>query len=280
MKLSDLDYNALKLCINLYLDNAFPNGVPETSFNYQLIERVKNAQDFDELFSIFKKEEPEEGKLKYSLQLGSYKYPYVKVVLQRCDDDEFGFLVDRHTEYMKAKTQSDYFEKELVIKNYTKDLKLKVENLWEQNDISTFREIVREQTEQETKKKSNMQIDKLGYSILLVEDDLDIGKLHKLKMELLGYDVTLAINGEDALTLLDKKNYDLMVLDLMMPTISGFEVIKRVADKIPIVVLSAISDKMTMQNCIKDGAVAFMIKPVTAEMLKEVLDKVIDKLNK
>lgn len=275
MKPETFDFEKLKKCIDIYLETAFPDGVPEDCFNAGLIKRVKAEKDFDGLFGCFKKEEPETGKIKYSLQLGSYKYPYIKIALMKSDSGEYGFLVDRHTEYMKAYSDSQYFERELEIKDYTKDLKTNVEQKWDENGIATYRELVRKQTELETKKKRDLIISKLGYSILLVEDDLDIGKLHKLKLELLGYDVFHAENGEIALLHLESRKFDIMLLDLMMPSISGFEVIKRVSNVIPIIVLSAISDKMTIESCLNDGAVAFIIKPVTSEVLKDTLNSVI-----
>jgi CheY-like chemotaxis protein len=250
--------------------------VPESCFNTRLINLVEQTNDVASLFSLFKKEEPETGKIRYTLQLGSGKYPFIKIAYQKSDKGDFGFLVDRHTEYMKAETSSETFNQEVDIKDYTKKLKMEIENKWEENNIPTYRNIVRQETEKENRKKRDLQISKLGLSVLLVEDDPDIGNLHKLKMELLGYDVTLAENGEVALELLKKKNFHVMVLDLMMPSISGFEVIKKVYDKIPIVVLSAISDKMTINTCLKDGAKAFLIKPVTSDVLDHTLKNVIE----
>ncbi len=275
MMLNKIKFETLKLCIDIYLNKAFPNGIPEKCFNTLLINTVNSKTDTESLFKTFKKEEPEQGKVRYTLQLGSEKYPFIKIAFMKSNKGEYGFLVDRHTEYMKAESDSQYYTQELDIKDYTKDLKKEIEDVWEKAGIPTFREIVRQETETENKKKQDLKIDKLGYSILLAEDDPDIANLHKLKMELLGYDVTLAENGEIALSLLEKGGFHIMVLDLMMPSISGFEVIKTAHDKIPIVVLSAISDKLTINNCLEDGAVEFLIKPVFSEILDETLKRVI-----
>ncbi len=275
MKPENINFKTLKDCIDIYLEQAFPNGVPDICFNSRLIETVKSKTNEKALFDTFKKEEPEQGKVRYTLQLGSEKYPFIKIALIRSNKGKYGFLVDRHTEYMKAESNSEFYSQELDIKDYTKHLKKNIEDAWDKHGVPTFRDIVRKETESEHRKKQDLKIEKLGYSILLAEDDPDIANLHKLKMELLGYDVAIAENGEITLDLLDKNKYDILVLDLMMPSISGFEVIKKVHDKIPIIVLSAISDSMTVNMCIEDGALEFLIKPVNSDVLNDTLKKVI-----
>jgi CheY-like chemotaxis protein len=275
MELDKIKYNILKQCIDIYLKEAFISGIPDSSFNSQLISRVLEQKDAKGIFGCFRKEFLDEGKIKYSLQLGSDKYPYIKIVLMDFHDDDYGFLVDRHTEYMRAQQESKFYNKEVEIKDYTKELKLNIEDKWQEAGIPTYRELVKIKTKEDSEKISGMKIDKTGTTVLLAEDDIDIAKLHTLKLELLGYDVEHAINGEVCINMHREKKYDVLLLDLMMPTVSGFEVIKRIGNQIPIVVLSAISDKMTVDNCINDGAKVFLVKPVTKESLKDAIDKAI-----
>jgi len=276
MKINDINYQTLKTSIEIYKKVAFPEGVPEDSFNYPLFEKVEKAVDFDSLFSCFKKEEPEKDKIKYSIQLGSLLYPCLKLVISKFNHNDYGFLVDRHTEYLSITSDSENFNKEVEIKQYTKNIKLKIEEEWEKKGIETFRKLVRVQTEKDTEKISSMDIKKLGYSIILVEDDDDIANLHKLEIEIHGYDVTIAKNGELALQLLEKKDFNAMVLDLMMPSISGFEVLKLCYNRLPVIVLSAIADKMTIENCMRDGAKAYLIKPTDATVIAETIKKAIE----
>ena len=275
MELKKIDYNILKKCVDIYLKEAFPNGVPANGFNTQVINKVLEQKDSKGIFSCFRKEFLDEGRIKYSLQLGSDKYPYIKIVLMDFHDEDYGFLVDRHTEYMRAQQESKFYNKEVEIKDYTKDLKMAIEDKWQEALIPTYRELVKQKTKEDSEKISGMKINKTGSVVLLAEDDIDIAKLHTLKLELLGYDVEHAINGEIALEMHAKKKYHVLLLDLMMPTVSGFEVIKRIGKEIPIVVLSAISDNMTIDNCLNDGAKVFLVKPVTKEGLKEAINKAI-----
>lgn len=81
-----------------------------------------------------------------------------------------------------------------------------------------------------------------GTEILLVEDEesLAVGLEFNLKEE--GYKVTLAGDGRRALELYENKNFDLIILDIMLPYINGFEVAKEVRERnpqLPILMLTA-----------------------------------------
>ena len=74
--------------------------------------------------------------------------------------------------------------------------------------------------------------------ILIVEDDVDIHNLIKNVLEKERYDVISAYSGTEAILLIEKKTPDLILLDLMLPGLSGEEIIKKV-NNIPIIVISA-----------------------------------------
>lgn len=96
--------------------------------------------------------------------------------------------------------------------------------------------------------------------ILIIEDDLSI---HNSLDELLkqeNYITYNAYSGSEALLLLEKNNFDLILLDLMLPGTSGEEIIKRVND-IPIIVLSAKVSCDDKVNCLLSGARDYITKP-------------------
>lgn len=106
--------------------------------------------------------------------------------------------------------------------------------------------------------------------ILIVEDDESI---HNVIEELLkenGYAVFNAYSGTEALLLLEKEKYDLILLDLMLPGITGEELLVKVKD-IPIIVLSAKISSDDKVNCLLSGANDYITKPFeTRELLARI----------
>lgn len=109
-------------------------------------------------------------------------------------------------------------------------------------------------------------------TILIVDDDVAIGNLEQLVLERVGYDVLRAYSGTEAVLLLKGKHPNLILLDLMLPGLSGEEVLDAVnAQGIPVIVVSAkaaVDDKV---NLLMGGAVDYMTKPFdTKELLARV----------
>ena len=102
--------------------------------------------------------------------------------------------------------------------------------------------------------------------ILIVEDDISI---HQLLEELLqneGYETYHAYSGTEALLLLEKEAYDLILLDLMLPALCGEEIIEKVQDT-PIIVLSAKSSLEDKVHCLLSGANDYLTKPFQGKEL-------------
>lgn len=103
--------------------------------------------------------------------------------------------------------------------------------------------------------------------ILVIEDDSDISGLIGTALTDSGYFVSYAYSGTEALLLLEKSNYDLIVSDLMLPGISGEEIVKKFGADIPIIIVSAkagIDDKV---NNLLNGAADYLTKPFSSEEL-------------
>ena len=102
------------------------------------------------------------------------------------------------------------------------------------------------------------------YRLLVVDDEEDVRLLISRILSEKGYDVTEARNGEDALEKLRERPVDLMVLDLMMPEVDGWEVLRRlraVPDAPPVVIVTALGDYAALARGIREGASAYIIKP-------------------
>jgi len=100
----------------------------------------------------------------------------------------------------------------------------------------------------------------MGKTILIIDDDIQIGNLEQEVLEREGYVCLRAYSGTEAVLLLEKQHPDLVLLDLMLPGLSGEEVLGRIQG-IPTIVVSAkigIDDKVAL---LTEGAVDYITKP-------------------
>lgn len=112
----------------------------------------------------------------------------------------------------------------------------------------------------------------LKKSVLVVDDEPHIVKLVKLSLGEKNYDIIGVTSGKEALSIIKDKTPDIMVLDLMMPGINGYEVCQAVRENpktrnIPIIILSAKSQMLDKLNAIDVGADDYMCKPFDPEEL-------------
>ena len=96
--------------------------------------------------------------------------------------------------------------------------------------------------------------------ILIVEDDVSIHNVIEELLKKENYITYNAYSGTEALLLLEKEKYDLILLDLMLPAISGEEIIEKIKDT-PIIVLSAKVSSEDKVNCLLSGANDYITKP-------------------
>ena len=98
------------------------------------------------------------------------------------------------------------------------------------------------------------------YTIAVIDDDIFIGDMLEKALSKEGYQVIRAYSGTEALLLLERRRPDLILLDLMLPGLSGEQVIEKISD-IPVIVVSArtsVDDKVTL---LTGGAVDYVTKP-------------------
>ena len=111
--------------------------------------------------------------------------------------------------------------------------------------------------------------------ILIVEDNPKLLKMNKATLEKAGFEVETALNGEEAIEIMDKKKIDLLLLDLLIPKVNGFGVMVHVREKkylFPIIVLTNLSQKIDKKQCKELGATDFLVKSDTD--LPDLVEKV------
>ena len=105
--------------------------------------------------------------------------------------------------------------------------------------------------------------------ILVVDDELSIVKFLRANLETKGYDVLTAMDGAQALQTVEMELPDLVILDIMMPKMNGFEVCRQLREwsQIPIIMLSARGDEKDKVKCLDLGADDYITKPFGASEL-------------
>jgi DNA-binding NtrC family response regulator len=114
--------------------------------------------------------------------------------------------------------------------------------------------------------------------ILVVDDEIDIRESLEVILELEGYHVDLAVNGGNGLRRAEAGNYDLILLDLMMPDRSGMEVLKEIRDRdteTPIFMITAYGSVEVAVDALKSGANDYFSKPWDNEKLLIEIDRMI-----
>jgi DNA-binding response OmpR family regulator len=112
-------------------------------------------------------------------------------------------------------------------------------------------------------------------SILIVEDDKPIAHALALKLTHEGFEVAAASDGEQALEMLAKNKFDLMLMDLVMPRMDGFRLLERMKEggyTTPVVVTSNLSQEEDMKRSKELGAVGYIVKSNTP--IVEIVAKV------
>ena len=102
-------------------------------------------------------------------------------------------------------------------------------------------------------------------SILLVEDDVSLRRIMQLRLEAASYRVTCAVCAEEAIAALERQPFHLVVSDLMMPGLSGLDLLKRIkadAPGTPVILLTAYGSVESAVDAMKSGAFDYLTKPV------------------
>ncbi|WP_346935264.1 response regulator transcription factor [Clostridium sp.] len=117
--------------------------------------------------------------------------------------------------------------------------------------------------------------------ILTVEDEKPISNLIRINLLDAGYDCECAFDGERAIEMIEKNNYDLILLDIMLPKVDGYELFEYIKPlEIPVIFLTAKSDVKDTVKGLKLGAEDYLTKPFEIMELLARVERVLRRFNK
>jgi DNA-binding response OmpR family regulator len=113
--------------------------------------------------------------------------------------------------------------------------------------------------------------------VLIVDDEPQIGKIFGLKLKLAGFDVVTSTKGAEAIEMVRKQKFDVMLLDVLMPEVTGLDVLESVRgfSEIPVILFTARPDIFEMAKRI--GANDYISKPINPDLLIEKIKAVMSK---
>lgn len=120
-------------------------------------------------------------------------------------------------------------------------------------------------------------------NILLAEDEENLHEALKLNLEMEGYTVTSAFDGNEALKAIGNEYFDLIIMDIMMPEVDGISVLETIrvnANEVPVLILSAKNSSADRVLGLKKGADDYLTKPFNLEELLLRVSKLIEKNQK
>lgn len=114
--------------------------------------------------------------------------------------------------------------------------------------------------------------------LLLVDDEKDFRTAYSRRFVRRNAEVTLASDGPEAIEKVKEADFDVVILDVMMPEMNGIDTLRRikaVAPDLPVIILTGHADPQTLIKGMDEGAFDFLLKPVgTDELFFKVLDAV------
>jgi len=121
--------------------------------------------------------------------------------------------------------------------------------------------------------------------ILVAEDEKDIRELVGFTLRFAGFEVLLATNGAEAVEMAEAEQPDLILLDVRMPKMTGYEACRKLKEntqtsKIPVVFLSAKGQDGEIQQGLESGAVDYILKPFAPDELSNQVRALLKKANR
>lgn len=114
-----------------------------------------------------------------------------------------------------------------------------------------------------------------GTRVLLVDDEEKFLEVLSQRLGTRGIDASTATSGEEALVKIKNKNFDVIILDVMMPGIGGIESLKRIRQENPEVQIIMLTGKSSIEKAVtamKEGAIDFLEKPADIDKLLEKIE--------
>jgi DNA-binding response OmpR family regulator len=126
----------------------------------------------------------------------------------------------------------------------------------------------------------------MPYKILVVDDDILLLEALEELLKSSGYEVRVADRGQEALDMLDKERFDLLILDVVMPKMTGFDVCREVRkrndemSKVKIIMLTAKTEERDTKIEEKYGCDLYLTKPIDLDRLKELIRETLEDSSK
>lgn len=126
-----------------------------------------------------------------------------------------------------------------------------------------------------------MMAENKDYTILVVDDSTTNVVLLEAILDEKGYKIETALNAKEAYTLIEKNTPDLILLDLLMPKISGFDFLQEIRKNeitktTPVIVVSALTDEENIDKIMAMGAIDFVKKPIDLQYLVDKVEAVLE----
>ncbi len=120
------------------------------------------------------------------------------------------------------------------------------------------------------------------YKILVVDDSTTNVVLLEAILDEKGYRIETALNAKEAYAIIERESPDLILLDLLMPKISGFDFLEEIrknekTKNTPVIVVSALTDEENVERILKMGAIDFVKKPIDLQYLVDKVESVLQK---
>ncbi len=121
--------------------------------------------------------------------------------------------------------------------------------------------------------------------VLIADDEEDIKIILSMYLENMGYEIVTAYDGLDALEVIKERMPDVILMDIMMPTLDGIEVVRQIKaidglKDIPVIMLTAAAHSSMVEKAMAAGAVDYIAKPFEPEKVDEVIQCVLKDLKK
>ena len=115
--------------------------------------------------------------------------------------------------------------------------------------------------------------------VLVVDDEPGIGNVLRIKLRLAGYDVTTTTSGAEAIELIRTRKPDIVVLDILMPDVSGFDVMEKVRPFSSVPIIACTARREIAEIAVKNGANDFIAKPFDPDQMVQKIRSVLNKTN-
>lgn len=118
---------------------------------------------------------------------------------------------------------------------------------------------------------------------VLVVDDIEMNRdIVAIRLKRVGHQVISATTGQEALDMLDQHEFDLVILDIMMPDINGYQVLQKIMENdklkdLPVIMLSALAEVDSVVRCLDLGAEDYLVKPINQVVLLARVNSCVEK---